>query len=115
MARILLGKIKTKEVYSTTGETIVWTAGDPINGNSFIATGKELVLARNTHATAAQTVTVLSVECSHKRLGNVVHELAAGAYAVLGLFPLPGWQQADGKINIDVTDAAVELAVIQGD
>lgn len=95
-----------------TGVAVTMTAGDAGNGNSFVHTGRELIIARNSGA-GARTITLTSVRDTLGRLGTITAEsIAAGAIRVFGPFPTPGWQQADGSFYIDVEHAEVLLGII---
>lgn len=48
MARTALTITNAPDGYAQSGQTITFEAGDPVNGNSFVSTGKEILLARNT-------------------------------------------------------------------
>lgn len=99
--------------YDTDGITPTWQAGDVANGNHFISTGKEILLARNDDV-GAQTVTVTSTNDPQGRTGDITADsIAAAAYAVWQKFPVSGWRNAAGEIVIAVSDAGVFLAVLQ--
>ncbi len=91
----------------------VFTAADVTNKNSFPCTGRELVLIENTDS-GAHTVTITSVVDGQNRTGDITtYSLAAGAFAVLGPFHNSGWQQADGNIYLEATDATVKFAIVR--
>lgn len=90
----------------------VFTAPDAVNFNSFVATGRELLLVNNTGTTA--TITVHSVVDPSNRTGDITtYSVAGSTFAVLGPFKLPGWQQADGTIWVDCSAVGVTLAVVR--
>lgn len=99
--------------YATTAQDVTWTPADVVNGNDFAANGRRLLLARNTGATP-RNVTVQSRGIKPtNRVGNLGPDaIAAGATKVYPLFPLQGWQQADGKIWVNGDNAEVTFAVI---
>jgi len=93
-----------------------WTAGDVANGNDFACTGRELILVQNTDGATPYYVTISSVVDEKGRTEDIdEYSLAAGDFArfSVGLTNSKGWQQSDGKINIDVENAAVEIAVLR--
>ena len=113
MARTTLTKSNAPGNYSSTGAVLTFATADAVNGNDFLATGNELVLARNTSGANTYYVTVSSVNDPYNRKGDInQYNIPANGYAVFGPFPRLGWMQPDGKIYIDVENAAVELAVI---
>lgn len=99
--------------YDTDGSALAWTAADVINKNEFVATGKEMILARNTHATDPYGVTITSVADAYGRTKDiVVAAIAAGVTKMFGPMPLHGWSNA-GKIELEATDASVKFAIVR--
>jgi hypothetical protein len=90
-----------------------FTPGDAVNGLQYQATGREVVIMRNTNV-GAQTFTLKSVaDAESKRTGDIsAYSLAAGEFSVL-CPPLKGFQQADGKVYIDVSHDDVHVAVLR--
>jgi hypothetical protein len=90
----------------------MFTAADATNFNSFVSTGRELLLIQNSGA-SPYTVTVHSVVDSRNRTGDITaYSLAAGTFAVLGPFFIPGWLESDGTVWVDASNAAILFAVI---
>src|SRR5687768_4495623 len=79
-----------------------FTAGESDNGYQYPATGREVVILRNTNV-GAQTFTLKSVADELNRTGDITtYSLGAGEFAVL-VPPLKGFQQIDGNIYIDIS------------
>lgn len=113
MATTVIVKTTLPGPYDTDGVTPTWQAGDNVNGNHFLSTGKEILLVRNDDA-GPQTVTVTSAPDPQGRTGDIsADSVAAGAYAAYQKFPVSGWRNAAGEIVVTVSDAAVFLAVLQ--
>lgn len=92
---------------------VTFTTADPANNHQIRATGKEMLLVRNSHATTAYTVTVASSADIYGRTKDVTAlSLVAGEVRVMGPFPLEGWVQSTGYINVDAQNAALLLAVL---
>lgn len=88
------------------------SSGD--DGNQFTASGNDLVLVHNSDGANPYTVTFTSVEDPYGREGDITtYSLAAGEYALFGPFKNTGWRQADGKIYIEGSNAAIKVLVIQ--
>lgn len=90
-----------------------FAAGDASNGNYFVSSGNQLIVARNTGA-GARTITLTSAADSLNRLGTITaYSIGAGEFAVFtqGL-TIDGWRQSDGQFYINVEHAEVTLAVI---
>ncbi len=86
-----------------------WTAADPTNGNQFVSTGKEILLARNVNADSPlvdRKVTVLKVN------GQIEHTAAGGVFLTTGQIPATGWKQVDTYVYIDGAHADIEFAVL---
>jgi hypothetical protein len=114
MARTALTKTSAPGGYPTAGVTVTWNDADSSNGNDFAMTGRDLVLVRNGHASAAKTYTVTSAADSQGRSKNITAEsLVAGAVVCLGPFRnKTGWAQSSNKFYIDGEDNNIKIAVI---
>lgn len=116
MARTALTVIGIKGSYepaATAVATCTFTAADASNGNSFVATGREVVLVRNTHATDPKTVTVTSVANAKNRTGHITgHSIAAGVTKVLPFFKPEGWASG-GVIALDGEDNNIAFSVLR--
>jgi hypothetical protein len=79
----------------------------------FVASGKDLVIAQNTGATA-HTVTISSVaNPKDGRTGDVAaYSIDAGEIAVFGPFSREGWLQADGNIYLEANHVEIKFGVI---
>lgn len=115
MAPTTLTKTTPRGSYGSYGADLAdltMAAADVANGNQFVASGKDLVIAHNTGG-SAYTVTVTSVADPYGRTGNIsAYSIGAGEYAIFGPFELAGWQQTDGKILISASNAAVKFGVV---
>lgn len=93
---------------------VTFTAGDPVDGDSFVHTGRELIIVRNVHVTDPFNLTVKASANRFRRTGtDIVYAIAAGVTSTFGPFPLEGWRQVDGKMWIDVEDASLEIGVLR--
>lgn len=91
-----------------------WLAADVANKEQVVLTGKELLLARNVHATTPFTITINSVDDQFNRKEDVTaYSLGNLEYAMFGPFLQPGWRQTDGKLYWEASDANIEFAVIR--
>jgi hypothetical protein len=95
----------------------VFTAADVANGNSFVCTGRELILVMNTGA-APGTVTVNSVVDPSARTGDITaYSLPIGSttpqFAAFGPLPLAGWAQADGTVHLQGSAATVWFCIVR--
>lgn len=79
----------------------------------FLASGKDLVICRNTGG-SPYTVTITSVaSAKNNRTGDITsYSIAAGGIAVFGPFEREGWMQSDGYVYVEANNVAVEFGVI---
>src|SRR5689334_22536035 len=111
MARTSLTPHQPTTIIPTSGSTLTFTAADVANGNQFTPSGRDLIIAYNSHATTSYNWTLTSYPY-RGRSGDVGPEsIAAGAfkYVVIGT---PGWKQTDGKIYLSGENAAIKFAVV---
>lgn len=93
---------------------IVWTAADVGNKNQFKLEAGDIVLAWNTHATTAYTITLTSITDERNRTGDVTaYSLAAGDIGVFGPLEQKGWKQTDGNFYLEASNAAVKFAILR--
>lgn len=91
-------------------------AGDVGNGNSFVCTGREVLLVQNTHADTAKYVTVSSVDDEKGRSEDITtYSLAAGDFVVfgIGLTNSKGWKDSAGLIILAPESTDIEFAVLR--
>lgn len=92
---------------------LTFAASDNVNGNSFVSTGRELLLIQNT-AGVAGTITVTSVADSLQRTGDITtYSIPASGFAMLGPFGQTGWKQTDGTVYVNTSASTVNVAVVR--
>lgn len=92
---------------------LTFVASDNVNGNSFVLTGRELLLLWNTTG-GALTVTISSSNDPQKRTGDIsAYSVPANAWAMFGPLPIVGWAQSDGTLLFTTSDAGLEAAVLR--
>ena len=97
--------------WASAGVAVTMAAADAVNGNRFVPSGKDLLIAHNTGA-VERHVTVTSALDEMKRLGTITNEaIAAGAIHIYGPLPADGWVQG-GYILCSADDAEVKLGVV---
>jgi hypothetical protein len=107
-----LGSYPTLPIAATAAD-FVFTAADASNGNSFVSTGRELVLVQNSGA-SAYTVTFTSVADGINRTGDITtYSVGAGLFSMFGPFSQSGWKQTAGTILVTASNAAVKFAVVR--
>ena len=97
----LLVKSTAPGAYAAAGVAVTMAAADVANGNYFVSSGKELLIAYQS-GVVARTVTVTSGLDEFNRAGTITAEAIAGVLGtirVYGPFPQEGWVAA-GTRNI---------------
>jgi hypothetical protein len=91
-----------------------YTACDNVNGNSFVATGQEILLVQNADGAASHTFTVTSVADQLGRTDSSLtgYSLAQSTFAVVQMRQVTGW--AVGNIvSLACNSAQIKFAVIR--
>jgi hypothetical protein len=114
MARVNIAAQTAPGGYDANGATLTFTAADATNDHKTAWTGREMILAENTSADTAYSVTITSVaDVPAGRTGDTTVSLPFGTKAWFGPFPANGWRQTDGFIYFEAANAAVKFAVIR--
>ena len=112
MARTPLTKTTAAGSYNHAGVALTMTAADVGNMNSFVATGKDLLVIHNT-AGSDHTFTVTSTADAYGRTKDITTEtVSAGAYKIVGPLELTGWVQTDGKIYLAASNAGIKFGIV---
>lgn len=92
-----------------------FAAADTVNGNSFVCTGRELILIRNDHASDPATITITSAPDPYGRIKDIeAYSLAAGEFAAFWAGKSIGWRQADGKVWMSVAGpGTIKIAILR--
>ena len=93
-----------------------FAAGTLADGDTFVCTGRELLLVTNTEVADAKTITITSVDDEKGRAEDITtYSLAAGDFAVfgVGLTNAQGWKSSAGTVRITVSAVTVKVAVLR--
>ena len=93
-----------------------FAAGTITDGDTFVCTGRELLLAYNSSVATPRTITITSVEDETNRAEDITtYSMAAGDYAVfgVGLTNSKGWMSTAKTIRITVSNAEMKVAVLR--
>jgi hypothetical protein len=104
------------EAITAGGADFTFAAGTITDGDTFVCTGRELLLVTNTEVTDPKTITITSVDDEKGRSEDIAtYSLAAGDFAVfgVGLTNSKGWKSTAGTIRITVSAATVKVAVLR--
>ena len=112
MAETALTVTASPGSYASAMTAVTMTATDIANGNSFVATGNDLILAWNDSATP-YTVTITSQVDDKGRLGTITTQaIAADVHLILGPMKSEGWADSGNLINLTSNNAAVKFGII---
>ena len=92
-----------------------FAAGTITDGDTFVCTGREVLLVNNTNV-GAQTITITSVDDEKGRSEDITaYSMAANDFAVfgIGLTNSKGWKSSAGTVRITVSSADVKVAVLR--
>jgi hypothetical protein len=89
-------------------------AMDAVNGNAFVATGREILFFDNTD-TGAHTITVSSVADPYGRTDTslVSYSIPAGDFAAIEMSQLAGWVEAGEQVYLATSSALVKVSVLR--
>jgi hypothetical protein len=94
--------------------TVTPAAMDASNGNSYVATGQEILLFENSD-TAAHTITITSVADALGRSDTslTTYSIAASGFAAIQMKYLAGWLETGALIYLTTSSALVKVAVLR--
>jgi hypothetical protein len=95
--------------------TITYTASDTANGNSFVATGKEILHIQNADNAATHTFGITSVADSLGRsdASLTTYTVAISGNAAIQMSQLAGWIQPSGLVFLTSSSAQLKFAVVR--
>lgn len=115
MARTALTvtQLKQNNYAVQAGDLALAFASDLANGNSFPATGQEILIVFNSDV-AAQTFTVTSIADHLGRTQDITaYSVPASGFAIIQASVMEGWKQADGNIYLATANANLKFAVVR--
>ncbi len=98
--------------YDQTLDALTFAALAAGADDTFIATGREILIFRNDDASPV-SVTITSTVDPQGRTGDTTLSITNGTYAVSQLVPRVGWAAAAGTIAIVCDNASVFVAVLR--
>lgn len=100
--------------YPTALLTVTVTAANATDDESFVNTGREIIIFRNSGA-GARTVTINSVaDPKTGRTGDITAvSIPAGAVRAVGPFNPTGWNQSGQVLHFECEHAEVLISVIR--
>ena len=99
--------------YDQTLDALTFAALSAGEDDTFVATGREILIFRNDDGAAPVVVTITSTADPQGRTGDTTLSVPDGEYAVSQLFPRVGWAAAAGTIAIVCTDADLKIAILR--
>ena len=111
MATVLLTSTEALGSHEDAFTTLTMNVPDIVNGNHFVATGKDLLVIHNTDV-AEKWITITSVANKWGRLGTITAlDIAIDGYVIFGPMVVAGWA-SDGLILITAEDADTLIGVV---
>lgn len=97
--------------YATALGSLTMMAADVANGNHFVATNNDLIIAWNDSVTP-YTVTVTSTLLNGRSGTITTQAIAADEILIFGPTRNHGWQQPSGVIEVSASNASVKFGII---
>jgi hypothetical protein len=107
----ILGPFAT---YSANAADYTYAAGTITDGDTFVCTGREILLVKN--GTGTNTITITSIANEKGRTGDITtYSLSTGEFAAfgVGLTNRAGWKSASATVRITVSSVEVTVAVLK--
>ena len=113
MPRTSVTKTNAPGPYPAAGVTLTFEVRNA-DGNKFIMTGNDLLIVRNTHASASASVTINSVANQLGRTKDITAQtVAASTDRVFGPFlSKDGWSQG-GELYFEASSNDISFAVVR--
>ena len=114
MPRVTLTANPMPTPWATAPQLLTFTAADATNFEQCQMNGRQLILIWNNSATTTYNITITSVGTSlQNRSGDQTQaSLAANSIYITQIFPQDGWQQSNGMIYFQATNANILFAVV---
>jgi hypothetical protein len=113
---LTVNQLKQNNYAVVAGDLVVsLQALDATNGNSFVATGREVLIVTNTDA-SAHTFTITSVAERFGRTDSSLtsYSVAAGAFVAIQMSILEGWlQPSDSTVHMTTSSALLKAIVVR--
>lgn len=113
MARVTHTLQSLNAKYSTTGKNLTLVAATPADDEEVVMVDNMVIVATNTHATDAGTVTVTSTALNGRTGDVAAHSIVAGGITIFGPFPTAGWAQTNGKLYFEASAATIKFACVR--
>jgi hypothetical protein len=92
---------------------VTMAALDNVNGNSFVATGREVLLINNSDA-SPHTITISSVADALGRTGDITsYSIPANTIVAIEMSQLAGWIQPNGNVNLTGNSNLLKVGVLR--
>jgi hypothetical protein len=93
---------------------VALAAMDASNGNSYVATGKEILFFQNGD-TSAHTITITSAPDALGRSDSslTAYSIAASGFAAIEMSALTGWLETGSLVYLATSSALVKVAVLR--
>jgi hypothetical protein len=91
-------------------------ASDPVNGNYFVASGRDMLIVWNSGGSppAPQTFEIISAPDQFGRYANIIYTVAPGGFECVIITSQAIYTQANGQIQLVSSSANIMFLPIQG-
>lgn len=84
-----------------------------VSSNTFVCTGKELLIARNSSTDTTYTITITSQLDEYNRSGDITaYEIGPLEYAAFKFTNTRGWRDSSGLVSFTVNNASIYVAIL---
>lgn len=88
-------------------------AADPVNGNYFTSSGRDMLLVFNSDA-VSHTFGIQSAPDQFGRFANITYTVAAGGYEAVIITSQAIYTQPNGQVILSASDSHISFLPIQG-
>jgi hypothetical protein len=91
----------------------VFTAADIVNGNSFLSSGRDLLIVYNSDVGASHTFTLVSAPDPDGRYANITYTVGIGAYSLVDITSASVFvQSTNNLVLLSASNVAIQYLVV---
>jgi len=91
----------------------VFTAADVVNGNSFLSSGKDLLIVHNSDGAATHTFTLVSAPDPDGRYANITYTVGIGSYSFVDITSASIFvQSTNNLVLLSASDVTIQYLVV---
>lgn len=106
--------LTVRQVDRSTETALALVTGDAVDGNSFVNTGREILLLKRNSGDGTGTTTVaVQQTVDGQAVADKSFEIEADSMLAVGPFPKDTYNDANGKVQLTHDDALTEMVVLR--